>query len=441
MNRIIQQIKLYLSLPEMRLFWYFLPFILIIAIIDVFYLPAVWILISLGILIILASIIFINNLRSATLNLEIKIERNQLKSIITNLLDGIIAYDENFRILIFNKESEQIFNLKSEEALSQIFTPDLAKEPKFFLISQVLFPSLAPVVIRRTEGGIYPQVIDMSFSNPKVDLRVTTDKIIDSNGRLLGFVKIVHDRTRELGILKSKSEFIEVAAHQLRTPLTSINWIFEELLNENLTEGQKEMAAMGKVATSTVLKTVNDLLDVSQIEEGRYGYKFQNIDITSFTEGILDDILPTAKQAGIKVYLKKPELPINISADPQKLSIAVSNLIVNAIKYNTENGEVIVEIKKVEDKPYVQISVKDTGIGIPSDDIKNLFTKFFRADNAQKSVTDGTGLGLYITKNVINRHGGEIWAESQMNRGTTFYFTLPLDPNLMPQVESVFLEE
>lgn len=425
----------------MRLFWYFLPFVLMIAVIDVIYLSAAWTFISLGILAILASIVFVNSLRSARLNLELKIERNQLKSIVSNLLDGIIAYDENFKILVFNKTAEQIFKLGAKEILNQSLAPERAKDPKFYLISQVLFPSLAPVVIRRTEGGVYPQVIDMSFSNPKLDLRITTDKIMDATGRLLGFVKIVHDRTRELGMLKSKSEFIEVAAHQLRTPLTSINWIFEGLLKENLNDSQKEMVSMGKIATSTVLKTVNDLLDVSQIEEGRYGYKFENIDIASLVEEIMVDEMPVAKQAGIKLYLKKPDLPISISADTQKLSIALSNLITNAIKYNVENGEVTVEIKKLEDKPYVQISVKDTGIGIPFEDTKSLFNKFFRADNAQKTVTEGTGLGLYITKNVIQRHGGEIWAESQINRGTTFYFTLPVDPKLVPQAEVAFSED
>lgn len=435
MNYFFKKAFLYAGLPEMRLFWYFLPLALLIAIIDVIYLPIIWAWTSVGIIVLFSFVLFANNLRSARLNLEIKIERNQLKSIVSNLFDGIIAYDEYFRILVFNRTSGDIFKLDPEKVVGQTFTPDKAKDSQYYLLSQILFPSLAPVIIRRTEGGVYPQVVDMSFSNPKLDLRVTTDKIIDPNGRLLGFVKIVRDRTRELGILKSKSEFIEVAAHQLRTPLTSINWIFEGLMNEKLNDAQKELVGMGKIATSTVLKTVNDLLDVSQIEEGRYGYKFEETDITAFLEKILAEELPIAKQAGIKLYFKKPDFPISVSIDPQKLSIAFSNLVTNAIKYNVENGEVTIEIKKVEDKPYVQISVKDTGIGIPSEDVKSLFTKFFRAENAVKTVTEGTGLGLYITKNVIQRHGGEIWAESQLNRGTTFYFTLPLDPRLVPQAE------
>ena len=101
----------------------------------------------------------------------------------------------------------------------------------------------------------------------------------------------------------------------------------------------------------------------------------------------------------------------------------------------------MVEIQKLEGQPYIQISVKDTGIGIPPEDVKKLFTKFFRADNAKKIITGGTGLGLYISKNIIKRHGGEIWAESQLNRGSVFYFTVPIDLKLVPPTEAAFGEE
>lgn len=437
----LKKIILYMSLPEMKLFWYFLPFAIIAVIINIFYLPFFWILISSGIFLVLALVIFMRNLRLAQLNFEVKMERNEMKGVISSMLDGIIAYDQNFKILIFNRMAEQIFNITGDKVIGQYFTPEKAKDPNFPVLGQVLYPSLAAVVVRRSELGVYPQIADFTFSQAGLNLRVVTDKIIGANGELLGFVKVVRNRTREVEILKSKSEFIEVAAHQLRTPLTSINWIFESLSKENFDENQKQLVNMGIDSAVAVLKTVNDLLDVSQIEEGKFGYNLENVEINLFIEKLLSGANNMAKEAGLSLYLKKMENPENVFIDQQKLSIAFLNLISNAINYNIEKGEVVVEIKKLEDKPYIQISVRDTGVGIPVEDLKKLFGKFFRSDNAQKIIANGSGLGLYITKNIIKRHGGEIWVESQIDRGSTFYFTLPIDPKLVPAVETAALED
>ena len=373
----------YLKMPEMRPFWYFLPLAIVLVAINALYLQQVaWIFISASIFVVMGIIIFLNGVRIARLNSEIKLERNELGSIIANLFDGIVAYDQNFKIVMMNRAAEQMKRAPAAEVVGKQVTPELAKDPRFTILAQILYPSIAPIVVRRTEGGIYPQIVDMTFTNPSAEFRITTDRIVDPNGLVMGFVKIIHDRTREVAMLKSKSEFIEVAAHQLRTPLTAMNWIFESLMKEAMTDSQKEMVTMGVTAASNILKTVNDLLDVSQIEEGKYGYDFQAMDINEFADTVLAEMLPYAKEMGIKVYLKKLESPLAVSIDPQKLGIVLSNLVSNAIKYNIENGEVTVEIKKLEDKPYVEMNIKDTGIGIPADDMHRLFTKFFRADNA-----------------------------------------------------------
>ncbi|MFA4990905.1 MAG: ATP-binding protein, partial [Candidatus Paceibacterota bacterium] len=117
--------------------------------------------------------------------------------------------------------------------------------------------------------------------------------------------------------------------------------------------------------------------------------------------------------------------------DPMRIKIVIQNLLENALRYNVENGQIIVKVEKKP--PYVEVSVSDTGIGIPKDELPKLFTKFFRASNVLKYETEGTGLGLYITKNIIEAHGGKIWAESIENRGSTFYFTLPIDEKLIPK--------
>jgi two-component system sensor histidine kinase VicK len=123
--------------------------------------------------------------------------------------------------------------------------------------------------------------------------------------------------------------------------------------------------------------------------------------------------------------------------DKDKISIVVQNLIENAIKYNVENGEVRIKVEQLKDKPFVQVAVEDTGIGINKNDLPKLFTKFFRSQDTLKKETSGSGLGLYISKNIIRRHGGEIWANSIEKRGSTFYFVLPTDEKLIPPVEII----
>lgn len=442
MVNLFQKFLLYAKLPEMRLFWYFLPLIIAIFAIEISYLPSLVLWFSAGFFIFLAVIILVNNLRLARSNLEVKIERNELTSVIATLRDGVIAYDSNFKILIFNKAAEQIFNLKQQEVVGINFTPEKIKEPRLKIFSQVLFPSLAPSIIKRTEAGIYPQVVDISLKEPAVmELRVITNKIIDPAGNLLGFVKITRDRTREVEVLRSKSEFITIATHQLRTPLTSIHWVLENLSKDHLSESQQQMNDVGLAASSYMVKVIDDLFGAFQMEEGKFGYNFEKVKLIEFVGQIMEKTKELYAGLGLKIYFQKPDEEIEITADPKRLKTVFANILDNAAKYNVKNGEIIVAMERMADKPYLQVSVRDTGIGIEQSDIQKLFTKFFRGANAMKVLPTASGLGLYMAGNIIKRHGGEIWAESEINRGTTIYFTLPIDPALIPPKEIVYGEE
>ncbi|MBI2592870.1 MAG: hypothetical protein HYW37_01775 [Candidatus Colwellbacteria bacterium] len=365
---------------------------------------------------------------------------NTLSRAVYNLEDGVLAYDNRFKITLFNKAAGKILGVSADEILGEIIGPELVKQPKFRLLTQVIFPSLAPVVVREGDGNAYPQIARMEFTNPDTKLRVLSDRILDPDGEATSFVKIIHDLTREEALIRAKSEFIAVAAHQLRTPLTAVNWIFENL-NKSvaLSVDEKEMVTNGLQASAQLLKVVNDLLDVAKIEDGRFGYDFEDIDLPDFIDSVLKNANPVAKEYGVTLYFDRgPEAVPVVRGDPVKLGIVLSNLLDNAIKYNTKNGSVTVGLEVLKDKPYVQISVKDTGIGVPPEDVPKLFTKFFRADNAVRIQTSGSGLGLYITKNIMARHGGTIWAESTLGRGTTFFFTLPTDFKLIPPRENLY---
>ena len=438
-SRFFRQLKFYCYLPEMRPFWIILFLIAVVAIINLVFLKGFWALIILGILLVISSVIFAGNLRLARSNWEVKVERNQLHDIVANLKDGLIVYDPNFKIQIFNKAAEAIFNIPMKEIAGQYFNPSFVQNPKFQFLAQVVFPSLAPMVRRLSEPDVWPQVAELSFDN--LSLRVSTNRVDDPSGRLLGFFKIIQNRTREKELLRAKSEFITVAAHQLRTPLTGVNWAMETLEKDlDLKPEHRSIIIESHASVQQLIKIVNDLLDVSKIEEGKFGYQMENVDLVEFMENIMVSADFAAKKFGVKLYFERPAEPVVVKVDPQRLSLVMSNLLDNAVKYNVENGEVVVKIEKLRDKPFVQVSVKDTGVGIPAEEVGKLFAKFYRGGNAMSSNTAGSGLGLFIAKNIIRRHGGEIWAESTLGRGSIFYFTLPTDPNLIPPAE-VFYEE
>ncbi len=425
-----------LKSPEMSLLWIFLLLIVSFFTLD-------YILVSLRgfikpvVFLILGAFILENSLKLVRSNKETKTTYRLLNEIIANLDDSVIAYDADFKMLVVNNAAERLFGVNRADVINQYFGPERAREPQFKLLTQVLFPSLAPVVLKRSSGDDYPQTIDVSFNEPSLDLVITTLKTSLSPTETSGFVKIIHDRTRELQLYKSKSEFITIAAHQLRTPLTAINWTMDVINKDSSVNPEnKELVVNASIASHKALKIVNDLLDVAKIEEGLFGYNFENLDIIKFLSELLEGVNPLVKEYGLNLYFDKGAEPsIFLKADPNRLGFALSNVLDNAIKYNVKNGSITVKVERLEGRPYIQISVVDTGMGIPREAIPKLFTKFFRAENAIKFRPEGSGFGLYITRNIINRHGGTVLVESTLGRSTGVYIALPIDPTLIPPKE------
>ena len=222
----------------------------------------------------------------------------------------------------------------------------------------------------------------------------------------------------------------------MRTPLSGLSWILEILANKeigSLTLEQEKLIDDGRKAMKESLKTVEDLLNVAQIEEGRFGFQFSMTNIEKIIEDVLTKFEPVAKMDDVKLIFHRPEFGLNpFVMDPLRIKLVLEILVDNAIKYNVKNGDVRIRIDPFESKPFVLISVEDTGLGISREDLPRLFTKFFRSKAALKGQTSGIGLGLYLAKNIIDRHGGKIWAKSAIDRGSIFTFSLPIDSDYIP---------
>jgi signal transduction histidine kinase len=363
----------------------------------------------------------------------------EFRTVLERLDDALFVYDKDFKVMLWNPAAERLFGLSASEVVGHVLAPQDVENPRRRLLTQVAFPSLAPGMVARSAPGAYPQVTDLSFTDPFLELRATSLSLGNgAEGVTLGFAKVIRDRTREVSLMKSKSEFVTIASHQLRTPTTGLHWALESLHKDSnkLDETTKMLVDGAFTQSEILLKIIDDLLGIAKIEEGRFGYVFANTDIVEFLNKILGQILPIAQHASVSLYFDKPQevLP-PVIVDPQKLAMVVSNLVENAIRYNVKNGTVTVGVKRAAEGPFVEVVVKDTGIGIAEEDVKKLFTKFFRAENAVKLQTEGSGLGLYIVRNIVQAHGGTIWAESARERGTTFHFTLATDPNRVPRHE------
>jgi signal transduction histidine kinase len=376
--------------------------------------------------------------QAATRSRGTTVEHGELASFFSAIDDALVVYGSDFRISFFNHPAQKLFGIAEADAIGHVLSPrDVEAAGGWRTLAQVIFPSLAPRVIVKSAEGELPQVADVSLTDPELELRIATAPVTDQVGKPLVFMKIIRDRTPQINALRSKDEFITVASHQLRGPVTDINWALQSLAAApELTETNKMIVANAAAASDNLLRRVEDLLSIAKMEDGQVGYSFEDTDIVAYVGTILAGLLPAARKAGIKIYYDRPAVPMpHVMIDPKRLSLAITNLLENSIRYNVENGEVTVKVDRMEGKPFVVVSVKDTGIGVPEDAIGKLFTKFYRADNAVKFQTEGSGLGLYIAKSIVEAHGGQIWAESELNRGTTISLALPTDPNLVPKHE------
>ena len=234
---------------------------------------------------------------------------------------------------------------------------------------------------------------------------------------------------------KLKSDFISVAAHQLRTPLSGVKWVLKLLLDGDLgavTEDQKGMLKRGFETNEKMIQLVNDLLNVSRIENGKFGYNFVKNDFIKLLNTLIENTVLPSKERNIEVRLENRigEIP-EFLFDPEKLLIALQNIVDNAMKYTLPGGKVTIIVQRQGD--YIEVKISDTGVGIPQADLAKLFSKFFRASNVIHLQTDGSGLGLFIVKSIIMRHGGQIWVDSVEGKGTTFTVVIPVVANLLPK--------
>ncbi len=342
----------------------------------------------------------------------------------------VVLTDHNGRILYANKAAELLTGYSFKEMRWQ--TPRLwgglmAKEYYQALWERKSRGEIVTheLVNRRRNGSLYTALG-----------RVTP---IVKEGRVVAYVATEEDISRLKEIDKAKTEFVSLASHQLRTPLSAINWYAEMLLAGDagkLNDEQKKYLKEVYAGNQRMVDLVNALLNVSRLDLGTFMIEPEAVSVAEIAESVLKELGPLISQKNITVTKEfEPNLP-SFLADAKLLRMVIQNLLSNAVKYSSDKGSVATEVRVVKKNGIfgnkkvgvdsLGISVRDKGMGVPLRQQDKIFSKLFRADNAMETETEGTGLGLYIVKSIIDQSGGEIWFVSKQDEGTEFYVVFPL---------------
>ena len=390
---------------------------------------------------------------------DLKIEKSKVdmarakeEAILLSIGEGLLATDEKGNIVLINKAAEELLCLESKEVMGKNFIETIPIEDGKGVIVP---PQKRPMNMALAEGAITVTSINTGAeyyyvrkNKTKFPVAVMVTPVF-LDGKVIGTIEVFRDITKEKEIDKAKTEFVSLASHQLRTPLSAVNWYAEMLLAGDVGKLNKEQTEyLDEVykGNQRMVVLVNSLLNVSRLELGTFLIDPEPTDIVKLTQSLINEQKPQIDQKKIVLSV---ELGTNIpimQADPKIISMVVQNILSNAVKYTPDKGTVNLGLSLLEsgesvggrkaDKKSIAIVVSDTGYGIPKRQQDKIFTKLFRADNIRDRDTNGTGLGLYIVKSIVESSGGKIWfespgesalgGESPENPGTAFYVTLPL---------------
>jgi two-component system phosphate regulon sensor histidine kinase PhoR len=349
--------------------------------------------------------------------LELVNERSRIRTIIACMADGVLVANMEGRLVLWNIASVKMLKSRGFE---------VAGEPLEYYIENKDMVDAITEVLSTEDENFSMMSRELEVDDPKTVLMANIAPIRDEKGNVLGAVSVLRDITKLKEIDKVKSQFVSMVAHELRAPLAAIKgWLEIVISGEGGgdEEQQRQWLQRAKDRSDSLLSLVNDLLEINRMEAGKIAQKIEPVDASDIIKKILDFMKPEAEKRGIVIEDKLPDHLPRIQADKRDLEKLFTNLITNAIKYNVDDGSVVVEGDR--EGSYVCYRVKDSGIGIDPENLSHIFEDFFRVDHEGTTKIPGTGLGLTIAKKIVNSHFGHIKVKSEPGKGSTFSVCLP----------------
>lgn len=340
--------------------------------------------------------------------------KTQQQVLFNSMIEGLLLLDRDRKIHLTNRSFKNLFGQRT----------DLCGRT---VLEALRLHGLDDLVRRVQKEG---QVFDYEFKLPGLSerwLRVNAAIVSNSAGEREGTILVFHDLTRLKQLERAREEFVGNVSHELRTPLSLIKGYVETLLDgarNNPDVAERFLKIIERNASRLDL-LIQDLLTISALESGRIKLNLQPLNLRRLVEKTAADLQSTTGNKSVTLINEMPELVVH--ADENRLDQVLANLVDNAVKYGRANATVKMGAKKL-DNGMLEIFVQDDGPGIPPESLARIFERFYRVDQARSRGQGGTGLGLSIVKHIVQAHGGEVHAESELGKGATFYFTLPQGP-------------
>jgi PAS domain S-box-containing protein len=381
-------------------------------------------------------------LEEAEVKLSESVKKNE--ALLASIGDGVIATDKNGRIVLINKVAEDMAQIVGADVMGKPYSDVWGIETS---PGQPLSKDDQDPIDKALNSGVSTRSSKYSFARRDAQGKAIVSfpaavsvSPVTLKNQIAGAIAVIRDITHEKEVDRMKTEFISLASHQLRTPLSAIKWFTEMLLSGDagkLNPDQTEFARNVSESTERMIDLVRGLLNISRMESGRILIDPKPTNLHELIKGIVDDVQAKIKENNQTMHVAVSEdLPL-VNLDERLISQVYMNLLTNAIKYTPKKGKISVLISQKGNELVSQVS--DTGYGIPKSEQHKIFQKFFRAENVVKIITDGTGLGLYLVKAIIESSGGKIWFESEEGKGTSFWFSLPIE-GMKPKAGEVTID-
>lgn len=362
-----------------------------------------------------------NELEEAKNKIEEEVQNvRKFKKVVDSSTEAVSITTPDGAIIYVNTAWSDLNLYSEEEALGRnsrmLRSPDTKAElfvGMWEKISSGVTFHTEDIINKRKDGSVYQAALSI------YPIREGTQTLF--------YVSICQDISFRKEVDRAKTEFVSLASHQLRTPLSAIRWYSEMLLSKyvgDLNEKQRQYVKEIYSGNLRMVELVNALLNVSRLELGTFAIEPEPVNLVETCESVLSELTPQMHEKEQTVERFFASAPKIYNADPKLIRIVFQNFLSNSVKYTPAKGHIVVEISQREDDLYIRVS--DNGYGIPKAQHAKIFEKLFRADNVRQKDTEGTGLGMYIVKAIIENSGGRIWFDSEENQGTTFHVILPM---------------